>query len=70
MGGEVAVGYVPSLWEGVMESLTWAEGSREPAHFGVVFVVKQCLHFIQRKACPPRGSIAKLQTHTIPGHSM
>lgn len=56
----MAVGYIPSLWEGAMESLTWAEGSREPAHLGVVFVVKQCLHFIQRKVCSARGSTAKL----------
>lgn len=27
MGGEVAIGYVPSLWEGVMETLTWVEGA-------------------------------------------
>lgn len=42
------------------ESLTWAEGSRGQAYSGVVFAVKQCLHFIQRKACPARGSTAKL----------
>lgn len=66
-GGEVAVGYVPSLWGGATESLTWAEGSGEPAHlggwfvFGVFFVFKQRLHFIQRKACPARGSTAKLE---------
>lgn len=29
--------------------------------FGVFFVFKQRLHFIQRKACPARGSTAKLQ---------
>lgn len=27
MGGEVAIGYVLSLWEGVTETLTWVEGA-------------------------------------------
>lgn len=58
--GEVAAGYIPNPWEEVMESIKWAEGSRGPAHLELFFVVKQCLHFTQRKACPARGSTAKL----------
>lgn len=37
MWGEVATGNIPSLWEGAMESMKWAEGSRGPAHLGLVF---------------------------------
>lgn len=70
MWGEVATGNIPNLWEGAMESMKWAEGSRGPAHLGLLFFVKQCLHFIWRKACPARGSTAKLSSSRPPGHSM
>lgn len=55
----MVVDYVPSLQEGDMESLSWAEESREPAHLGVVFVVKQCLHFIQEKSTSCVGKHSK-----------
>lgn len=38
MWGEVATGNIPNLWEGAMKSMKWAEGSRGPAHLGLLFL--------------------------------
>lgn len=59
MGGEVAVGYVPSLWEGAMESLTWAEGSGKPAHLGVVFCCQAVFTFHTEKSMSCKGKHSK-----------
>lgn len=36
--GEVATGNIPNLWEGAIENMKWAEGSRGPAHLGLLFL--------------------------------
>lgn len=74
-----------SLWGDVGRSGHWQNsqplgrsdgkhevGSREQgtSTFRVAFFVKQCLHFIWRKACPARGSTAKFSSPRLPGHSM
>lgn len=38
MWGEVATGNIPNLWEGAMESMKWAVGSRGPAHLELPFL--------------------------------
>lgn len=44
--GEVAVGYIPSLWEGVMESLTWAEGNQ---HIWGLFLLSSGVYISYRE---------------------